>query len=51
MPPIRQEVVLHVLEAIRSAGATLAYPTRTIHLDPDRAPSAVPRPEVSPSSN
>lgn len=48
---IRQEVLLQILEAIESAGAALAYPTRTIHVDPDRAPSAAPRPELSPSSN
>jgi MscS family membrane protein len=48
---IRQDVLLQILEAIEGAGAVLAYPTRTVHLDPDRAPTAAPRPEVSSSSN
>jgi MscS family membrane protein len=31
---IRQEVLLQFLEAVETAGTSLAYPTQTVHVEP-----------------
>jgi MscS family membrane protein len=40
---LREDVLLDLLEIVEKAGASLAYPTRTVRLDPD--PGASPRAE------
>lgn len=40
---IRQDILLAFMEAVEQAGSSIAFPTRTLHVDPP-APAAQPRP-------
>lgn len=37
---VKQDVLLKVLEIVHEEGADIAFPTRTLHIDPDSSPSS-----------